>query len=284
MRFGLDVAQHQLTWHELAARVEVAEDAGLDGAFVFDHFRPLYGRDDGPCLEAYTLLAALAARTSRIRLGALVTGVTYRNPSLLAAEAVTVDHVSGGRLDLGLGAAWFEREHRELGFDFPPVRQRVALLEDAVRTVKALMTGRDVTLDGSRHRLGGATYRPLPVQRPHPPVWIGASGEELTVPLAGRVADVWHTFGDPATLRRRARILDRAAEDADRDPASILRATSLSISEPWDHVHRRIEAVREAGFGYLVVSWPSEGQERLEGFLTEVVPAHRDETAGDLPA
>lgn len=274
MRFALDVAQHQLSFAEIARRVDLAEEGGLEAAWVFDHFQPLYGAPDGPCLEAYALLAALAARTTRIRLGALVTGVTYRNPSLLTAQAVTIDHVSAGRLELALGAAWHEEEHRRLGFAFPPVGQRVELLEEAVHTVRALTSGRPANLDGRHHHLREATYRPLPVQRPHLPLWIGASGERRTIPLAARVADAWHTFGDPATLRRRASVLDRAAEEAGRDPAEILRATYLSISEPWDRVHRRIEEVAAAGFGYLVVSWPSEGQGRLEEFLTEVVPAH----------
>lgn len=275
MRFGLDLSQHHLSWDELARRADVAEQAGFEGVFVFDHFRPLYGQEEGPCFEAYTLLAALAARTARIRLGVLVTGVTYRNPSLLAAEAVTVDHVSGGRLDLGLGAAWFEREHRELGYAFPVARERVELLEDTVHTVRALLTGRDVHLEGHHHHLRGATYRPLPVQRPHPPIWIGASGERRTVPLAARVADVWHTFGDLPALRRRADVLDRAARAAGRDPAAIVRATNLSISEPWDRVHQRIGVLRDAGFGYLVVSWPAEGQGRLERFVADILLVHR---------
>src|SRR5205823_4852760 len=117
MWFGLDVAQHHLEWDEILRRVRFAEEAGFDGAWVFDHFRPLYpnpatGDWSGPCMEAWTLLAGLAAATNRIRLGALVTGVTYRHPSVLVAEAVTVDHISRGRLELGIGAAWQEAEHR----------------------------------------------------------------------------------------------------------------------------------------------------------------------------
>lgn len=276
MRFAVDVAQHQLAFAEIARRVDLAEEAGFEAAWVFDHFQPLYGDPDGPCLEAYALLSALAARTSRIRMGALVTGVTYRNPSLLTAEAVTVDHVSGGRLELAVGAAWHEEEHRRLGFPFPPVGERIELLEEAVHTVRALTSGRRARLEGRHHHLREATYRPLPVQRPHPPIWIGASGERRTIPLAGRLADAWHTFGDPATLRRRAAVLDRAATQAGRDPGDILRATNLSISEAWDRVHRRIEELAAAGFGYLVVNWPSEGQGRLEEFITEVLPEHAD--------
>src|SRR3981081_3199761 len=114
MRYGLDIAQQRLAWHDIVDRTRVAEDLGMEGAWGFDHFQPLYGEGPGPCFEGMTTLAALAASPSRIPLGPLATGVTYRPPSVLALEAVTIDHVSGGRLDLSLGAAWFEGEHREL--------------------------------------------------------------------------------------------------------------------------------------------------------------------------
>jgi F420-dependent oxidoreductase-like protein len=272
VRIGIDVSQHQLTWDELLARVRLAEGAGFDGAWVFDHFKPLYGDPAGPCLEGWTLLAALGAATDRIRLGTLVTGVTYRNPALLAAEAVTVDHVSHGRLELAVGAAWFQQEHEELGFEFPPTGRRIARLEEAIHVLTLLMSGDDVTFEGRHYRLADASYNPKPVQRPHPPLWIGGSGEKLMIPLVARHADVWHTFGGPDTLRRKARILDDHAERAGRDPASIARATDLSISEDWDDVRRRCDGYREVGISYLVVSWPSEGQARLEEFIDRVMP------------
>ena len=272
MRIGVDVSQHQLSWEELLARVRFAEEAGFDGAWVFDHFKVLYGSPEGPCLEAWTLLAALAACTSRIRLGALVTGVTYRHPSVLAAEAVTVDHVSSGRLELGLGAAWFRQEHEELGIDFPPPGPRIRRLEEAVEVVIALMTRDDASYEGRHYRLRHATYRPRPVQQPHPPLWIGGGGERRLMPLAARRADMWHGFGSVSELARKARLLDRLAEEAGRDPAEVGRSTSLSLSEPWDEVRARADQLRQAGFSYLVASWPSEGWARIEEFAEHVLP------------
>src|SRR5207249_10186397 len=132
MRIGLDVSQQQLEWPEIARRARLADDLGFDGIWLFDHFKTMYGEAGGPCFEAWTSLAALAAITERARLGILITGMTYRHPSVLASEAVTVDHVSGGRLELSLGAAWFEEEHRELGIEFPPTGERVSRFEEYV--------------------------------------------------------------------------------------------------------------------------------------------------------
>lgn len=272
MRFGIDVSQHQLDWSELRTRVGFAEDAGFDGAWVFDHFKPLYGEPTGPCMEGWTLLAALAASTERIRLGALVTGVTYRHPSVLAAEAVTVDHVSNGRLELAIGAAWFDQEHRELGIDFPSTRGRAERLEEAAQVIRLLMTSDDVSFEGRHYKLRGATYRPRPVQRPHPPIWIGAGGRQLTLPIVGRQADVWHSYGSIQDLKAKSAIVDEHARRANRDPASIERATSLSISEPFDEIRALIDALAHAGFSYVAVSWPSEGRGRLEEFVAEVMP------------
>jgi F420-dependent oxidoreductase-like protein len=272
MRLGVDISQHQLTWDELLARARYAEDAGFDGAWLFDHFKPLYGDPSGPCMEAWTSMAALAAATTRIRLGVLVTGVTYRPPSILATEVATVDNVSGGRVELGMGAAWFAQEHEELGIDFPPNKERAQRLEEAVQVMKLLMTRDGARFDGEYYRLRGATYNPKPVQKPHPPLWIGASGERLMLPIVGRYADAWHAFGRPDDLRRKARIVDEHAEKSGRDPSSILHASALSISEDWDEVTRTAVALRDAGFGYLTVSWPAEGRARVDQFLATVAP------------
>ncbi len=164
MRFGLDVAQQRMTWDELVSRVRFAEDLGFDGAWGFDHFQPMYGDGPGETFEGMTTLAALAGVTSRIRLGLLVTGVTYRHPSVLAAQALTIDHASHGRLDLSLGAAWFDQEHTALGIPFPTTGARFDLLEDALEIVTRLFTGEVVSYDGKRMSLHDAQMRPPPVQ------------------------------------------------------------------------------------------------------------------------
>ena len=266
MRFGLDVAQQRLEWPEILERVRLAEDLGFDGVWGFDHFEPMYGEGPGNCFEGMTTLAALATATSRVRLGLLVTGVTYRHPSVLAAEAITIDHASGGRLELALGAAWFGDEHRELGIPFPPISERIRRLEDTVEIFRRLTTGERVSYHGHTISLEGAQMRPLPVQRPHPPIWIGASGEARMLPLAGRVADVWHCYGDASVLRRKWEIVAEAARRAGRDPELLTRAGSVSISGDLGAAGREVEAHRDAGTGYLIAGWPAEGTGQVEAF------------------
>jgi F420-dependent oxidoreductase-like protein len=272
MRWGLDIAQHQLSWDEIVERARLAEDAGFDGAWVFDHFKPLYGDPTGPCLEGWTLLAGLSRETDRIRIGTLVTGMTHRHPSVLAAQAVTVDHLSNGRLELGVGAAWNGEEHRQLGIDFPSAGERMDRLEEGVQVLKLLMTTDQATFDGSRYRLDHATLRPRPIQRPHPPLWIGGTGRKRLLPAAGRYADVWHGWADSAEeLAEMNAIIDRAAEEAGRDPRDIARASELDLSQTMDAVRRDLDVFEGGGVSYLTVGWPSEGRGRLEEFIETIM-------------
>src|ERR1700730_10577096 len=193
MRFGLDVAQQRMSWDELVRRVQLAEELGFDGVWGFDHIQPMYGEGPRETFEGMTTLAALAGVTSRIRLGLLVTGVTYRHPSVFAAQALTIDHASHGRLELSLGAAWFDKEHVELGIPFPSTPERFDLLGDALEIVTRLFTGEVVSYDGRVVSLRDARLRPLPVQKPHPPIWIGGSGPRPQLPLLAPYAHVWRT-------------------------------------------------------------------------------------------
>ncbi len=271
MRFGLDVAQQRLPWDEIVRRVQLAEELGFDGVWGFDHFQPMYGDGPGETFEGMTTLAALAAVTSRVRLGLLVTGVTYRHPSVFAAEAVTVDHVSHGRLELSLGAAWFDKEHHELGIPFPSTGRRFDLLEDALEILDRLFTGEVVSYDGHVVSLRDAQLRPAPVQRPHPPIWIGGSGPRRTLPLVARYADVWHTWGTPNSLRAANERVDELARAAGRDPQAIMRATSLSLDD-LDTARKHAGKWRDIDYGYLVCGWPAAGDEQVARFAREVMP------------
>jgi alkanesulfonate monooxygenase SsuD/methylene tetrahydromethanopterin reductase-like flavin-dependent oxidoreductase (luciferase family) len=271
MRFGLDVAQQRMPWDELVRRVQLAEGLGFDGVWGFDHFQPMYGDGPGETFEGMTTLAALAGATSRIRLGLLVTGVTYRHPSVFAAEALTVDHASHGRLELSLGSAWYDKEHHELGIPFPPLAERYGLLEDALEITTRLFTGEVVSYEGQVVSLRDARLQPAPVQRPHPPIWIGGSGPRRTLPLVARYADVWHAFGSPNSLRGAYERLDQLAVEAGRQPSDILRAGSLSLDD-LDTARRFAGKWRDAGYGYLVCGWPEAGDAQVERFMREVVP------------
>jgi alkanesulfonate monooxygenase SsuD/methylene tetrahydromethanopterin reductase-like flavin-dependent oxidoreductase (luciferase family) len=253
MRFGLDVAQQRMPWDEVVRRVKLAEDLGFDGAWGFDHFQPMYGDGAGETFEGVTTLAALAGQTERIRLGLLVTGVTYRHPSVLAAQALTVDHASHGRLELSLGAAWFDKEHHEL------------------EIVDRLFTGEQVSYDGKVVSLKDAQLLPTPVQQPRPPIWIGGNGPKRTLPLVARYADVWHAFGTPNSLAEAYDRIDELAEAAGRDPKDILRAGSLSLDDV-DTARKHAGKWRDAGYGYLVCGWPGEGDAQVERFAREVLP------------
>jgi alkanesulfonate monooxygenase SsuD/methylene tetrahydromethanopterin reductase-like flavin-dependent oxidoreductase (luciferase family) len=271
MRFGIDVAQQRVGWDELVSRVRFAEDLGFEAAWGFDHLQPMYGEGPGETFEGMTTLAALAGATSRIRLGLLVTGVTYRHPSVFAAQALTIDHASHGRLDLSLGAAWFEKEHIELGIRFPSTSERFDLLEDALEIVTRLFTGEVVSYDGGIVSLHNAQLRPLPVQQPHPPIWIGGNGPRRTLPLVARYADVWHAWGTPKSLSETNRQLDNFATAAGRDPSSIQRASSLSLDD-LDTTRRHAAKWREAGYGYLICGWPEAGRAQIEQFAGKVLP------------
>ena len=271
MRFGLDVAQQRMPWDEVVRRVQLAEELGFDGAWGFDHFQPMYGEGPGETFEGMTTLAALAGLTSTIRLGLLVTGATYRHPSVFAAQAMTVDHASHGRLELSLGAAWFDKEHTELGIPFPPTSERFDLLEDTLEIVTRLLSGETVSYEGKVVSLHDARLDPAPVQRPHPPIWIGGQGPRRTLPLVARYADVWHAWGSPNSLREANQRIDELATEAGRDPSAIVRASSLSLDD-LDTARKHAEKFIDAGYGYLVCGWPEAGAAQVEAFTRDVLP------------
>ncbi|MGH7342594.1 MAG: TIGR03560 family F420-dependent LLM class oxidoreductase, partial [Candidatus Rokuibacteriota bacterium] len=188
--FGIQTTPQDFTYDQLVTIWKDADALGFDSAWVFDHLIPILGADtDGPCLEGWTLLSALAAETERIRIGALVTGNTYRNPALLAKMAATVDHISNGRLYLGIGAAWFEFEHEAYGFPFYTAKGRAERLDEALQVIKKLWTEDHPSFAGKFYTLKNAPFAPKPVQKPHPPIIVGGQGEQWIMPLVGRYAD-----------------------------------------------------------------------------------------------
>src|SRR3954447_541065 len=228
MQFGLDIAQQRMPWAEVASRARFAEELGFTGVWGFDHFQPMYGDGPGECFEGNTTLAALSGLTERVRLGLLVTGMTYRHPAVFAAEAITIDHASGGRLEWSYGAAWFGPEHTALGIPYPSTKERVDGFEEAVQIVRGLLTTDGFTFEGEHFSVHDATLRPRPVQQPHPPIWIGASGEQRMMPIAARYADVWHCFGAIEEMTAKSGRISAHAEAGGRVPAALRRPSTAS--------------------------------------------------------
>ena len=207
----------------IASLATAAEDSGFDSVWVMDHYfqLPPLGGPDQPMLEAYTLLGALAARTRRVQLGTLVTGVTYRNPGILAKIVTTLDIVSRGRAILGIGGAWYDVEHHALGVEYPSDRVRLDMLEEAVQVCRAMFTGDDVSFTGKHFRLDHARSLPRPVQAGGPKIMIGGGGEKRTLRLVARYADKCNVTGDASTLSHKVEVLHRHCAEVGRDPAEV---------------------------------------------------------------
>jgi F420-dependent oxidoreductase-like protein len=200
-----------------------AEASGFESVWVMDHFwqLPALGGPDEPILESYTLLGALAARTSRVRLGTLVSGVTYRNPALLAKIVTTLDVISHGRAILGIGAAWFEEEHVGLGFEFPSAGARLDRLEEAVQICRAMLRGERPSFEGRFYRTSDARNIPTPVQSGGVPIMIGGSGEKRTLKLVAQYADMCNVSGGPEMLRHKLDVLHKHCADIGRNASEI---------------------------------------------------------------
>jgi F420-dependent oxidoreductase-like protein len=209
IRFGVQTAPQNTTWQELRDTWKLIDESGYDTAWTFDHFFPILSDPSGPCFEGWIALAALAAETHRVQTGVLVTGNTYRNPALLAKMGSTLDHSSGGRLIMGLGAGWFELEHEAYGIPFPPTAERIRRLDEAAGIIRRLWSEKQTTFEGRYYRLRDAYCEPKPVQKPHPPIMIGGGGEKLTLRAVAKHADQWNTFGSPALFRQKTHVLRR---------------------------------------------------------------------------
>ncbi len=286
IRFGLFLSQANKTWSQVLDDFLMAEELGFDHAWLVDHLVDTDGSPDDGCLEAWTLLAAIAARTTRIRLGVLVSSNTFRHPAILLKEAVTVDHVSGGRVNLGIGTGWHEDEHRRYGIDLPAPVERVDRFEEAVELITRLMQEDAVTMRGRHYQVDDARLRPPPVQRPRIPIVIAAHRPRM-LRLAAKYADQWDTFaempgtateGVQANLAERIAQLDAACGEIGRDPAEIRRSTWTtrdalrSTAAYVDFVRRH----HELGFTDFSTVAPAPGDMAvLRSIAVDVIPELR---------
>jgi F420-dependent oxidoreductase-like protein len=229
VRFGLQTGQQNVEWADLLDLWRKADGWGYDSLWNFDHFYPIFTDPAGPCLEGWTTLAALAMATSRARIGALVNGNTYRHPAVTAKMAATVDIVSGGRLNLGMGAGWFELEHRTLGIDFKTVPGRLRALDEALRIVKGMLTEPKTTVHGRHYTVTDAMGWPKPVQRPHPPIMIGGTGRKILLRIVAEHADMWNAGGSAETLSELIGVIDRHGEQVRRDTSVIEKTVMLPL-------------------------------------------------------
>jgi alkanesulfonate monooxygenase SsuD/methylene tetrahydromethanopterin reductase-like flavin-dependent oxidoreductase (luciferase family) len=257
-----------LPWPKLVERWRLFESLGFDSAWDCDHLiQP--SRPSGPYFEAWTLLAALAAVTQRIRLGVLVSCNTFRHPSLLAKEALTVDHVSNGRLDLGLGAGWYEPEHGMFGIEFPPAVELVGRFREAVELTDRLLRNDTSNYSGQFYQLHDAPLRPRPVQQPRPPFVLAAHKPKM-LRIVAEYADTWNSFGTVDEMRERNAILDEQCAAIGRDPKSIVRSlygwATMMPSDPWqslDAFHEMVGTYAEAGVDEFLIDQPRPDQQAV---------------------
>jgi len=263
----------------LAATARAAEAGGAVEVTLMDHWFQMEGfrTAQDPMLEGYTSLGFLAAHTERIRLGLLVTGVTYRHPGLLAKTVATLDVLSGGRARLGIGAAWYEREHLALGVPFPPVAERFERLEEALQICRQMWSDDEGPYDGKHYHLAETICRPRPLQQPRPPILIGGSGEQKTLKLVARYADACNLFAvGPEVVAHKLEVLERHCEAEGRDSSEIERTILVGSMSPTPDVEEfltSMEAYAALGVSQVWISAPAPDPVGwVESFTAAVVP------------
>jgi len=243
--------QEGVSWDGWLALASACEEHGVEALFRSDHYLSSAAPFERQALDAWTTLGALAATTTRLRLGTLVSPVTFRHPSVLARAAATVDHVSGGRVEVGMGGGWMEAEHSAFGFPFPSTRERMEMLAEQIEIVHGQWTEERFSFEGAHYRLADSPALPKPVQRPHPRLIVGGSGGRGTVTPAVRFADEYNTLlASMDDCRERRRILDEACEREGRDPASLSMSLMIGVLIGADDAEVRAHAERLASRGY----------------------------------
>jgi len=285
---------------KLRTLVGRVESYGLDSFWVMDHFHQIrnVGEVQEPMLEGWTTQSVVAGFTNKIKLGTLVTGIVYRHPSVLAKMGASLDVLSNGRLFMGIGAAWNVDEATAYGIPFPPVKERMQRLEEAVQVIKKMWTEETATFDGKFYQLRNAYCNPKPLQKPHPPIMIGGSGERRTLKIVAKYGDACNIFGSVETVKKKLEILREHCHSVGRDYESIVksklghividkdkekvaeaiktlpedRRREYAIYGTPEEVRRQVEAFRDAGIEYLIVNLEPDSELRaLELFANEVV-------------
>jgi len=232
LRFGIKTAPQNTTYQDmLRVWLEADEVPTIEHAWLFDHFMPLGNDPTGPCLEGWTLLSAYAALTKRLRVGLMVTGNTYRHPAVLANMAATVDVISNGRLDFGIGAGWNELEHSAYGIPLYEPGERIKRMGEACEVFRLLWTETTPDFNGKYYQLKGAYCEPKPVQKPYPPITIGGGGEQLTLRMVAKYADIWNMPGGSVEVfKHKSEVLDGHCAKIGRDPSTIERSIQVVVN------------------------------------------------------
>ena len=312
MKFGVQATQAGASWDELLSLwQELDGDSNFDHLWLMDHFVTGMGvatGSEGPCMEGWTALAALAQATSRVRLGIMVTGNTYRHPAVLAKMATTVDQISGGRLEFGLGGAWHTYEHEAFAIPFHTTKERLERLDEAVQVIKLLWTQTRPTFQGRYYQLDQPPYNPPNVQQPHPPILIGGGGEKRTLLTVAKYADATNVSGTPEEVRHKYEVLEQHCKEVGRDFGEIRRTIQLLLflnEDPafqqrvvqgtmafrggteeearrsvlmgsLDEVKNGVQAFADAGVQEIIVAqFPRFHRNSLIRFSQEVIPAFK---------
>ena len=271
LSFGIKTAPQNTTYDDMLRVWQEADSIpSIEHAWLFDHFTSLGNDPTGPCLEGWTLLAAYAALTKRLRIGLMVTGNTYRNPAVLANMAITVDIISNGRLDFGIGAGWNELEHSMYDIPLYAPGERIRRMGEACEVYKLLCTEDRANFDGKYYHLKDAMSNPKPVQKPYPPIVIGGSGEQLTLRMVARYANVWNFVGGSVdTFKHKNEVLDGHCAAIGRDPKTIARSIQTRVNynnmaETRDTIKPYIEAGATHIILNLIYPYPQNIVHRLD--------------------
>lgn len=257
LSFGVKTAPQSTTYEDMK-RVWLEADTipSIEHAWLFDHFMPINGDTTGPCLEGWSLLSAFAALTSRVRVGLMVTGNTYRHPTILANIGATVDVISGGRLDFGIGAGWNETEHSAYGIPLYTPGERIRRFGEACEIIKRMWTETAPSFEGRYYQIKDAYCEPKPVQKPYPPFVIGGSGEKLTLRIVAQYANIWNCVGnDIENFKNKSAILDTHCAAIGRDPQTIQRSVQMMVN-PTDlpATREQTRSFIEAGATHLIMN------------------------------